>query len=60
MLEKHADKGNEPWKIHAWCVRDIISKHSHIPKLDEKLSLKDRLAFEALMNGRCDRAEING
>ena len=42
MLEKHADKGDEPWKIFAWCVRDAISKHSGIEKLDEKLCLKDR------------------
>lgn len=60
MLEKHADKGNEPWKIFAWCVRDAISKHSGIIKLDEKLCLKDKNAFYALMSGHCDRAEING
>jgi len=26
MLEKHADKGVEPWEIYAWCIRDIIAK----------------------------------
>ena len=26
MLERHADKGNEPWEIYAWCVRDAMSK----------------------------------
>ena len=60
MLEKHDDKGIEPWQIYAWCVRDAISKHSGIPVLDEKLSLKDKLKFEALMNGKADRVEING
>ena len=51
MLEMHADKGDEPWEIYAWCVRDAISKYSGLPKLDEKLSLKDKLAYESLMNG---------
>ena len=26
MLEKHSDKGDEPWKIYAWCVRDAMAK----------------------------------
>jgi hypothetical protein len=30
MLEKHDDKGEEPWEIYAWCVRDVISKYSGI------------------------------
>ena len=60
MLEKFADKGNEPWAIYAWCVRDAISKKANIAVLDEKLALKDKEGFEALMNGWCDSAEING
>ena len=60
MLERHADRGNEPWQIYAWCVRDAISKHSGIKTLDEKLSLKDKLAFEALMAGYSDKVEVNG
>lgn len=60
MLERHADKGREPWEIYAWCVRDAISKHSGIKTLDEKLSLKDKLAFEALMAGHSDKVEVNG
>eukprot|EP00354_Favella_ehrenbergii_P011058 CAMPEP_0170478160 /NCGR_PEP_ID=MMETSP0123-20130129/19261_1 /TAXON_ID=182087 /ORGANISM="Favella ehrenbergii, Strain Fehren 1" /LENGTH=70 /DNA_ID=CAMNT_0010750293 /DNA_START=871 /DNA_END=1083 /DNA_ORIENTATION=+ len=61
MLEKHATKGDgEPWKVFAWCVRDAMCKHSGLPPLDERLSLKDRLGFEALMNGHVDEAEING
>ena len=34
MLEKHADKGKEPWEIFAWCVRDAICKKSGLTKLD--------------------------
>ena len=60
MLERHADRGDEPWQIYAWCVRDAISKHSGIKTLDEKLSLKDKLAFEALMAGYSDKVEVNG
>lgn len=60
MLEKHADKGKEPWAIYAWCVRDAISRASGIPVLDEKLCLKDKMNFYELMNGRADRVEING
>ena len=60
MLELHDDKGDEPWKIFAWCVRDAICKHSGIPPLDERLLLKDRLNYEELMAGRIDEAEING
>ena len=26
MLEMHADKGEQPWEIFAWCVRDAIAK----------------------------------
>ena len=26
MLDKHADKGEAPWEIFAWCVRDLLSK----------------------------------
>ena len=35
MLEHHADKGEQPWQIYAWCVRDAMSKYSGIAKLDE-------------------------
>ena len=45
MLTKHADKGDEPWKVYSWCIRDIISKNAGIEKLDEKLSYKDKTAF---------------
>ena len=35
MLANHADKGKDPWQIFAWCVRDAMSKHSGILKLEE-------------------------
>lgn len=60
MLEKHADKGSEPWEIYAWCVRDVIAKQGNLIKFDEKLALNDKKAFLALMNGQADTAEING
>jgi hypothetical protein len=60
MLEKYADKGDEPWMIYAWCLRDAISKYSGMACLNEKLSLKDKKAFEALMCGYVDTCEING
>ena len=37
-----------------------MSKYSGVPKLDEKLALKDKMAFFTLMNGDADRVEING
>ena len=60
MLDKYDDKGNDPWEIYAWCVRDAISKHSGIKILDEKLALKDKMAFDSLMNGVSDKVEVNG
>ena len=49
MLEKHADKGNEPWEIYAWCVNDAIAKYGGISKMEERLTTKDRIAIEDLM-----------
>ena len=60
MLENHADKGQEPWEIYAWCLRDAMAKHSGFKTLDEKLSLKDKLEFFALMGEEKDEATING
>ena len=60
MLEKHADKGKQPWEIYAWCVRDAMSKHSGYTKCDYKLSLKDKFAYCDLMSAKIDKATING
>ena len=51
MLDLHSVRVREPWQIYAWCVRDAISKYSGVKKLDEKLDLKDKKAYTALMNG---------
>ena len=32
MLDKHADKGELPWEVFAWCARDVLSKQSGLPK----------------------------
>ena len=62
MLETFADKEKQggPWTIFAHCIRDLICKQSGIQPIDEKLKLKDKLAYIDLMNGAVDRAEING
>ena len=60
MLENHSDKGDEPWEIFAWCVRDAMAKQGKVPTFDERVSSKDRRAFEDLMQGNVDQAEING
>ena len=63
MLQHHADKdpeGTDPWKIYAWCVRDLIAKYGNIEPLDERLCLQDRLNYCSLMSGQVDKAEING
>lgn len=61
MLEKHKSKGDGvPWKIYAWCVRDAICKHSGIKPLNEPCKFEDKRGFVALMNGKTDKAVING
>ena len=59
MLEKHADKGTEPWEIFAWSVRDAISKISGLPK-ENNNTLKDKYAYIDFMNGYKDYMEVNG
>lgn len=60
MLEKHADKGLEEWEIYAWCIRDVISKASGLPKHHDNLTYKDKNAYDSLMEGRADRVEVCG
>ena len=62
MLDKFADKESSggAWSIFAWCLREAICKQRGLKPLNEKLSLKDKLAFEKLMNGSADRVEVNG
>ena len=59
MLERHADKGNEPWEIYAWCVRDAMSKQSGLPKANNNI-LKEKLAYVDFMNCQKDFMEVQG
>lgn len=51
MLELHKDKGEEDWQVYAWCVRDVISKKSGLPKI-ENVTFRDKIEYEKLMKGR--------
>ena len=59
MLEKHADKGEEPWEIFSWCVRDLISKTSGLPK-DDNASYRNKAKFVDYMQFKTDVIEIDG
>ena len=37
MLEKHADKGEEPWQIYAWCLRDAMCKFGGVPTFEHRV-----------------------
>ena len=59
MLERHADKGNQPWEVFAWCVRDAMSKYSGLPK-QANHNLKDKLAYIDFMTCHRDYMEVHG
>ena len=59
MLDIHSDKGKEPWEIFAWCVRDITSKKSGLPKDDES-SFRLKRQYCDFMQGKVDEVEIDG
>ena len=59
MLEKHADKGNEPWEIYAWCVRDAMAKMTGLPMQNNNV-LKDKFAYIDFMNCHKDFMEVHG
>ena len=59
MLEKHADKGVEPAEVFAWCVRDIISKASGLPK-DDAASFRTKKEYNAYMQKKKAFIEIDG
>ena len=59
MLEKHADKGKEPWEIYAWCVRDLISKTSGLPKNDN-VSMRQKKIYNDYVQCKTDYIEIDG
>ena len=44
------NKGSrENWKVFAECVRDAMSKHSEIPKKDDKCTNKDKEGWYKFM-----------
>jgi len=49
MLDNFGDKGNEDWEIYAHCLREAMSKASHLGISDQPL--KSKLAYEKLMKG---------
>ena len=49
MLEMHADKGDQPWEIFAWCVRDLLTKQSGLVKDNSHTSLQNKSAYKAFM-----------
>ena len=59
MLELHADKGAEPWEVFAWCVRDVISKKSGLPK-EKNNNLQDKFAYVDFMTCQKDHMEVGG
>ena len=59
MLEKHADKGEEPCDVFSWCVRDIIAKASGLPK-DDTSSFREKVAYFNYMHHNTDFIEMNG
>ena len=60
MLDKlHSDKGKEPWEIFAWCIRDVMSKHSGLPK-DDKSSYREKVEYCKFMHGRTSSLEVDG
>ena len=58
MLDKHADKGDEPCEIFAWCVRDAISKHSKLRKVDN--SFQQKKGIVEFMQGKTNFVEVDG
>ena len=58
LLEKHKDKGKEPWEIFAWAVRDIMAKVGGFEKNEQHLS--DKMLYKQFMAGHFDEFELNG
>ena len=59
MLEKHADKGKDPAEVYAWCIRDIISKASGLPK-DDNASFRTKKVYTEYMQKKVDFIEVDG
>ena len=59
MLDRHSEKGDEPWQIYAWCVRDVISKYSGLEKVDNN-PLEDKFAYFDFMHAIRDHMQVTG
>ena len=59
MLDMHADKGEKPWEVFAWCVRDAISKQSGLRK-ENNNTFKDKYAYIDFMTCQKDFMEVYG
>ena len=58
LLETHKDKGASKWEIYAWAVRDVMSKASGKPTIEE--DARDKAEFKQFMCGKIDVLEKNG
>lgn len=59
MLDRHADKGEQPWEVFAWCTRDLLSKQSGLPKQSNN-NFKDKGAYIEFMTSVKDYMEVHG
>ena len=59
LLDRHADKADEPWQIYAWAVRDIMSKKSGL-RCEANNNLQDKLAYIDFMTSNTDYMEVKG
>lgn len=58
MLDKHRKKDQEDWEVYAECVRAAMARHGefHI----ENRTNREKLEYEAFINGRSDHITIDG
>ena len=58
MLDNHSQKGSADWEIFAECVREVMVKHGGFNK--EERPIREKLAYEAFMNGEKETCELDG
>ena len=58
MLDNHAEKGSADWEVFAECVREVMVKHGGFTKEDRPI--REKLAYEAFMNGEKETCELDG
>ena len=52
LLQKHADKGAEPWEIFAWAVREVMAREGDFRLTSQ--SIRDKIAYRDFMTGKQD------